>query len=68
MEIDFWCMDMRWRAGIILTVCIRRMRCLQPRLGFHISFAGLGDWSDVDMESYESEILFGERTLFLHES
>lgn len=35
----FWCMDMRWRAGIILTVCIRRMRCLQPRLGFHISFA-----------------------------
>ena len=26
-------------AGIILTVCIRRMRCLQPRLGFHISFA-----------------------------
>ena len=32
-EIRFWCMDMRWRAGIILTVCIRRMRCLTTAFG-----------------------------------
>ena len=68
MEIAFWCMDMRWCAGIILTVCIRRMWCLRLRLGFHISSAWLQDWQAVDMESCESGILFDERTLFFHES